>query len=189
MPLKLNRTDRKLFLVAGFVFLLLVTGALILAPGQGSKAEVPTTYSAGSGGAKAAYLLLRESGHDVVRWEQPLSNLPDPAAGKILILAEPAEAPTRQERKRLEEFVSGGGRLIATGMFADTFLPDASSTPDILGGLTWKKLTALSPSPITRAAPEIVLAPAAYWNSTSLATPLYGDGDHTMVVKYGLGKG
>jgi hypothetical protein len=188
MPLKLDPRDRKLLLAAGVAFLLLVAGALIFAGGHGSKAEFPTTYSTASGGAKAAYTLLRESGYNTTRWEQPLNELPE-VAGGILIIADPQEAPTHLERERLEQFIAGGGQVIATGMFAGTFLPKSSSIPDMLGGMDWKPLPALSPSTITRAAPEIVLASEAYWDSTTPAVPLYGDGEHTRVVKYGYGKG
>jgi hypothetical protein len=188
MPLKLHPKDRKLFLVAGAIFLVLVVGALIFAEGQGNKADIPTTYSVGEGGAKAAFLLLHESGYQSVRWEQPLDELPDPA-GRVLIIADPTEAPTSEEISHLRQFIADGGHVIATGMFAETYLPRSSTQPDIIEGMTWKHLSALSPSSITRAAPEIVLAPEAYWNSTASALPLYGEGGRTRVVKYAWGKG
>ena len=54
MPVKLNRSDRKLLVGAGIVFILLVVGTLLFSSGQGTKAEVPTTYSSASGGAIGA---------------------------------------------------------------------------------------------------------------------------------------
>ncbi len=51
----------------------------------------------------------------------------------MLILADPEEAPTREERDRLKEFISDGGHVIATGMFAGTFLPENDSVPDCSG--------------------------------------------------------
>ena len=188
MPLKLNRQDRKLFLGAGLVFVLLIAGALVFSSGERGQAEYPSTYSSASGGAKAAYLLLSDTGYKVERWERPLSSLPQ-ATAKVLIMAEPDEAPTREERERLKAFISEGGRVIATGMFAGTFLPENESVPDIFAGMTWKKASSLSPSQITRAAPHIVLAPRAYWRSGSGAYPLYGDGERTLVVKYPFGRG
>jgi len=188
MPLKLSRKDRRLLLGAGFVFVLLIVGALVFGSGEQGQAEYPSSYSSASGGAKAAYLLLSDTGYKVQRWERPLSDLPD-AAAKTLIVAEPGEAPTREERERVKAFVSEGGHLIATGMFAGTFLPENDSVPDILSGMTWKTASSLSPSRITRAAPRIVLGPRAYWRSGTAADPLYGDGDRTLVVKYPFGKG
>ena len=204
MSPKLNRNDRKLLLGAGFVFVLLVVGALMFSSGEQGQAEYPSSYSSASGGAKAAYLLLSDTGYKVQRWERPLSDLPRPIAPVsapataqgtaktlilTLILAEPDEAPTREERERLKAFISEGGRVIATGMFAGTFLPENESVPDIVSGMTWKTASSLSPSQITRAAPQIELAPRAYWSSVSAAYPLYGDGHHTLVVKYPFGRG
>src|SRR5205807_5171733 len=73
--------------------------------------------------------------------------------------------------------------------YAGLFLPESGIVPDPLAGLTWKKLTAQSPSAITRAAPEITMAPRAHWKSETFALPLYGDGKNLMVVKYKFGKG
>ncbi len=190
MPLKLNRQDRKLFLGAGFIFVLLVVSALVFSSGEQGQAEYPSSYSSASGGAKAAFLLLSDTGYKVQRWERPLSYLPlDSTKTLTVVLAEPDEAPTREERERLKTFISQGGHVIATGIFAGTFLPENESVPDILSGMTWKKATSLSPSQITRAAPQIVLAPRAYWQASTAAYPLYGDGDHTLVVKYPFGRG
>ena len=188
MPMKLAANDKKLMLGTGVVFVLLVGIAAIFSTNQGSKAEMPTTYSSGSGGAKAAFLLLQESGYTVRRWEQPLTDLPDPA-GTTLVIANPFEAPTRAERTRLRKFVSDGGHLIATGGYVGVFLTRYGSTYDPGIGADWKKLSASSPSAITRAAPEITLAPEAFWDSATGILPLYRDSEHTRVVKYRLGKG
>jgi hypothetical protein len=188
LPIQLSPSDRKLFMIAGGVFLLMVVAALMLAKGPDSAEEIPTTYSVGSGGAKAAYLLLKDSEHGVERWEQSPNELPE-GAGVTLILAEPSDAPTSEERNKLRQFVESGGHMIAAGPFVGLFLPESGIVPDPLSGMTWKKLFARSPSSITRAAPEITLAPQAYWRSESFAVPLYGDGDKPMVVKYALGRG
>jgi len=188
MPLKVDPKDRKLLLGAACVFVLLIAGAVVFGGEGGTKAEIPSSYSTASGGAKAAYLLLSEAGYKVERWESPLDQLPQ-AMGKTLILAGPQEAPTRDERERLKAFLSEGGHVIATGMFAGTFLPENESVPEVLAGGMWKKASALSPSDITRAAPEIVLAPQARWQSYAAAYPLYGDGERTLVVKYPYGRG
>jgi hypothetical protein len=188
MPINLSRKDRYLFLGAGFVFVLLIVVASLFSSGQQAQSENSSSYSTASGGAKAAYMLLSNTGYRVRRWEQPLSDLPQ-AKGKTLILAEPEEAPTRIERERLRKFISEGGHVIATGMFAGTFLPENDSVPDLLLGSGWKTASSLSPSQITRSAPKIVLAPRAYWQPFSAAYPLYGDGTQTLVVKYPFGRG
>jgi hypothetical protein len=191
MPLKVDPNDRKLFLWAAVIFGVLIAGAVLFGGDAGAKSAIPSSYSTASGGAKAAYLLLSQAGHKMERWEKPLDQLPraKEATGKILMLADPEEAPTHEEKDRLKEFISDGGHVIATGMFAGTFLPENDSVPDVLGGIQWKKASALSPSEITRAAPEIVLAQNARWQPYSAAYPLYGDGDRTLVVKYPYGRG
>ena len=106
-----------------------------------------------------------------------------------MIIADPLEAPAAEDRAHLTQFVSGGGRLIITGMFAGTFLPRSGPVPDFEGGVIWKRIPALSFSSITRAAPKITLAPDASWVAVDSSTPLYGDGDEVRVAKYEFGKG
>lgn len=187
MPLKLDPGDRKLLLAAGCVFVLLIAGAAIFGVAPGQNADVPSSYSTASGGAKAAYLLLLQAGYKAERWEKPLDQLP--LTKNTLIVAEPISAPTREEKERTRLFVMQGGRIIAAGMSAGTYLPENDSFPDPLGAATSKTASASSPSPITRAAPEIVLAPEAGWRSGSTAYPLYHSEDQTLVVKYSYGKG
>jgi uncharacterized protein DUF4350 len=188
MPLKVDPKDRKLLIGAACIFVLLIAGAAVFGGEGATSVNIPSSYSAASGGAKAAYLVLSQAGYKVARWEKPLDDLPH--SGKnTLILAEPYEAPTREEREKLKAFIFAGGHVIATGMFAGTFLPENDSLPDPFGGSTSVKSSAISPSEITRAAPEIVLAPQAHWRSFSAAYPLYADGDSTRVVKYSYGRG
>lgn len=188
MPLKIDPRDRKLLYGAAAVFVLLIAATVLFGGEAGEKAEIPSSYSTASGGAKAAYLLLTHEGYKVTRWERSLDALAQ-GRGKTLILAEPFEAPTEEEQKHLQTFLNSGGRLIATGMFAGVFLPENRSVPDFVGGMEWKKASAVSPSEITRAAPAIVLAPQARWESFSAAYPLYADGDATLVVQYPYGRG
>lgn len=188
MPLKVDSRDRKLLYGAAIVFVLLIAAVVIFGGEVGEKQEIPSSYSTASGGAKAAYLLLLQVGYSVQRWEKPLNELPkDPRA--TLFLAEPSEAPTSAERESLKAFLTEGGRVIATGMFAGNFLPENESVPDPLLAFTPKKISALSPSPITRAAPHISMAAQARWSPYGSAYALYGDGDQVLVVKYPYGRG
>jgi hypothetical protein len=186
MPLKIDPRDRKLLLGAGVVIIFLIAGVLFFGGEEGERTEIPSSYSTASGGAKAAYQLLSQSGYKVQRWERPLVDLPKDAT---IVLADPLEAPTRDERESLKNFLSQGGRVIATGLFSGTFLPENDSVPDPLLGMRWKKASAVSPSAITRAAPEITIAPQSRWPSYSPAYSLYGDGDEILVVKYPYGRG
>jgi len=188
MPLKVDPRDRKLLLGAAVIFVLLLAGAVIFGGGTGDKVETPSSYSTASGGAKAAYLLLSQVGYKIQRWEKPLVDLPKDSRA-TLILAEPDEAPTREEQESLRTFLSHGGRVIATGMFAGNFLPGNESLPDPMLGMSWKRVSAVSPSAITRAAPQITIAPQARWSSYGSAYALYAEGDEVVVVKYPYGRG
>ena len=188
MPVPLVPVDRKILLFASAVFAVMVGAALFLIRGTDSNDNNPTVYSAGSGGCKAAFLLLKESGYHAQTWERPLRDLPD-GKDKILLLVEPAAFPAREEKQRLELFLKTGGRLIAAGQFSAFYLPINDSVPDPLSTTTWKRVTALSPSPITHAAAEISMTAQAFWRANSSGIGLYGDADKPVVVEYTIGKG
>ncbi len=124
----LTAGDRKLLLAAGAGSLLLITLSIMLGPAGATTSESPTTYGAGSGGAKAVYLLLHAAGYPVKRWEQSPRDLPGDA-NATLILAEPEGAPTTQERSALDQFIERGGRVIAAGASGAFFLPQHRVTP------------------------------------------------------------
>ena len=69
MPAALASGDRKILLIAGAVLFVLTLGLAFLGrdpAGQGM--QIPSTYSAQPGGARAAYLLLQELHYKVSRW-------------------------------------------------------------------------------------------------------------------------
>jgi hypothetical protein len=183
MPGGLSSADRRLFLGAGVLFAVLVLASAILTGGSGDTSDVPSTYSVGSGGSKAAYLVAESLGYRVERWEQSVRDLP-PGRGATLILADPESAPVPDERRAVFRFVEEGGTVIATGVAGSFFLPDRRVAPDEVAGITWQRQPALSPSAITRAAPGITLAPMAYWSSDGFTIPLYGTADRPRVVEY-----
>src|SRR5260221_5768412 len=108
MRARLTAGDRRLFMIAGAVFLLLVTASFVLIGGVSDRSETPTTYSTGSGGAKASYLLLEASGYAVQRWERSIRELP-PGGGVTLVLAEPSDAPTADQRATIVRVMQQGG--------------------------------------------------------------------------------
>jgi len=188
MAFELDRRDRRSLTIAGGIFVLLVVAALVLAPDTDSAREVPTTFSTASGGAKAAWLLLRQAGYDVERWERPPAELPSPA-GKVLILANPTAFPAEGDRERLKDFVARGGRIIATGLQSAAFVPAEGFVPEPLAANVWKQVPAVALSAITRAAPRITLTPSAYWGTTAPGIPLFADGGKTRVIEQQVDKG
>jgi hypothetical protein len=188
MRLQLAAGDRKILLIAGGVFVAMLAVVLLLARGASSDADVPSTYSTASGGCKAAFLLLQESGFRVQTWEHSLGELPT-GKGTTLVIAEPEGLPAEGEKDKLATFLRSGGRLIASGRFVGFYLPVDDEAASPLAGSNWKHVSALSPSPITRAAPKITLTPRAYWRPGKGAVALYGESDRPVVVEYRVGDG
>lgn len=186
MPVAVNRGDRTLLLWGAGVMAVMVVIALLLGS-NADRSETPTTFSAGSLGAKAAYLLLADAGYDEIRWERPLFGLPNPAE-TTLVLADPAGIPTSTDVGAIVQFVSAGGTVIATGENGARYL-QGGADPNPIDALTWTATDAIAPSPITRQAATITLARASAWDDTLLALPLYGDADAPSVVTYERGRG
>jgi len=110
MPLNLDRRDRRLLVICGSIFVLSALLAVFLSPSQ-SGAQFATSYSSASHGAKATYLLLRESGYRAERWTKPPAEIGDPQ-NTLLILADPSDVPTQADRVALKKFLNAGGELL-----------------------------------------------------------------------------
>lgn len=186
MPAGLSSGDRKILFIAAAAFLFLLVLGFFLAPSS-NETPVATTYSSASEGAKAAYLLFEESGYRVERWRYPLTAL---GADKhtVLFLADPGVIPDENQKAALERFVFRGGRVITDGIIGASFLPEDFSQYNLTRRQPWSEFKALLPSPITRAAPAITLAPMFRWMESS-AIPLYGSPQENVVVRYPHGEG
>jgi hypothetical protein len=189
MPVTFASTDRKIVfsVLAGFVMLTIVA-ALFTAPEGSEGNSPPTTYSAASSGTKAVYLLLKESGWRVDRWENSPAELPKDE-GATYILAEPDEFPTTEERSAIATFVREGGRLVIAGGAAAEILPMQAAKSDFRH-FDWTKHRALAPSRYTSAA-EITMREEAHWDADKGSyVPLYGESsDKAVAVKFSYGKG
>jgi hypothetical protein len=191
MPAFLDASDRRLLIGAGIVMVLLLALTYALAPTPAQQSMgYPSSYSADWDGAKAAFLLLKEMGYRVERWEESPEDLPIDSQNTVLVLAEPLESGSTDERTAIRRFVLTGGRVVATGATAAHLVPelDATAVPD------WnpqpKIYSALLPSPFTRDAPEITMvAPDAFASSPQPWLGLYGRDDKVGVVSYRVGKG
>jgi hypothetical protein len=190
MPLGLDASERKLLAICGGVLLVLVIATAILAPSNeyaGSK--IPSTYSPSSDGAEAAYLLLEQLRYPVSRWEQPPAELPSPPGNALLILANPAQYPDKQERDALDAFVKNGGRVLFTGELLSIFFPDADVS-ELPPDPKWTDYTPFMPSRISRGADKITIQPEAIFGGLSQrGVILYGDADNPIVVAWTYGKG
>jgi len=194
MPSALDPGDRKLLLIAGTILLLLIVATVAFAPppdeaeGQG----IPTTYSTSTGGAQAAYQLLRDLGYQSERWEKSPMDLPSDADGKILILAGPTDFPDQREREALLSFVRSGGWMIYAGNFPFLFVGVGDVTPilDTTFSTGARSFPALSPSPFTRDVPKITMIATNQWDVwQGPNVPLYGNEGEAVAVTWKLGRG
>lgn len=188
MPMNLSKSDRRLLLWAAAIFVPLLIALAVMSAGQ-EESQVPSSYSSDSHGAKAAFLLLQQQGYNVERWEESPASLPAIAAGNVLVLASPFNAPSQDEKNSLQLFVSRGGTLLATGYAASLFLPQGEAVPELISSPEWKSFRPQLLSPITRGN-SITMSPAAYWKQDSPPVLVhYADNGRPVVVSYKVGKG
>ena len=156
--------------------------------GRGSS-PFPSSYSAKWDGAKGAFLLLKDLGYNVERWEQSPLELGDEES-EVLILASPIQPATSEEKTAVAEFLRAGGRVVATGWAASQLLPQNSHLTEGFSLGDSAKFPALIPSPIARGAPEISMVPPERWRPESASElVVYGTDDTAAVITYEFGKG
>ena len=191
MPVKLAGEDRKILIAGGGLFALLLALALAFSPETNQDLAIPSSYSVSSHGAKAAYLLLKETGRDVQRWEKPPLELRSGPQPTTYVLAEPISLPDTNERAAIYAFVRGGGRLLAIGATAATMLPEnATEMSGIPDFQTWRKYRPLGPTELSVAREITMVAPTFWQANQKTYVPVYGDSDdRAVVIKYRYGKG
>jgi hypothetical protein len=122
--------DRRIVLGILVAMVVLIVAFSIFAPANDDTNPSPTTYNSGSAGTKAAYLVLGELGYGAERWETSPDDLKNVDAAKTtLILAEP-NFPTENAQPvqaKIADFLSRGGRVLATGKEGAYFLPGAKT--------------------------------------------------------------
>jgi hypothetical protein len=188
----IHPADRKILIGAGIVLVALTAGAFLVTPAPAEEDRgIATTYSSGSGGARAAFLLLKELGYNVARWEQEPTWLAGEAPGTTFILAAPLFPSSSEERIAVHTFIRRGGRVILAGPVVG-FLADPPSLGRREGHETeWESFSAVHPSPLTRGAPQITMAGGGQRASSKAEgfVPLYGDEKGAVVVTYRAGAG
>jgi hypothetical protein len=186
--MKIERSDRRLLIWAGAFMLLLILALTFLSQDE-EESGIPSTYSAQRSGAKAAILLLQQSGYKVQRWAQSPSDLPADPAHTVLVLASPFRAPTSDEKNALQTFVDRGGKILITGWSVSLYLPQAETENEPVPSPIAKEYQPQLLTSLTRGG-AIQMSPVAYWKgpaTSSLAH--YSDGDRPIVVSYKAGLG
>lgn len=188
MSLNISKSDRRLLGWSAAILLPIIVALALLASSQ-QDSGVPSTYSADSSGAKAAYLLLQELGYHVERWEESPNSLPAQAQHTVFVLAGPLNPPSQEEQAALKLYLSRGGRILATGHLIDLYLPEAKTVPEFAPTPLPQTYQPQLVSALTRAG-QIRMSPVAYWQNCSTACLAhYSDSGRPIVVSYMVGKG
>ena len=191
MPVSLDPADRRILILFGSILLVvLAIGAFVFPSNSAKGPSFPTTRSSASEGAKAAYLLLTDLGYTVERWALPPTELPQPASDTLLILAEPLLPASAEEISALGRFVNSGGRVLAIGQEAAKMVPQGGLLKVEANEAEWKIYRAVAPSPLTRGADEILVAPGTRWEMKRFGhLAVYAEGSQAAVVTYRVGQG
>jgi hypothetical protein len=186
MPLKIAPQDRNLAIGFGLLLALALGLAIFVVSTDAGAGALPSSYSAGNTGTKAAYLLLEQMGYSPRRWTQNPRGLAGLPPHATLILADPA--PSDQEDvDAVRRFLRAGGRVVATGVSFARFVPEHpmhAGKPHF----QWKAYRPHEPSELTRGIEEIVLAPRLYFGSENAEAPFL-DGDESPVTRFSFGAG
>ena len=188
MQIKLDKSDRRLLMWTGLILLPVIILLAFLSQDE-EDSGIPTTYSAQSSGAKAAYLFLEEEGYNVERWEQSPEELPTESTDCVLVLASPAGVPSKMQKSALEQYLTGGGRILATGYWVSWFLPKMDVVSESAPKGVWKEYDPEILSPLTRAG-RIRMTPNAHWGDAAQGQVVhYAQDGKGIVVSYRVGKG
>lgn len=176
-------------IVFGIAILLVMAAAAYLKSEQDQGDGHPSSYSTLRHGAKAAYLLLQQSGYPVERWQRSPKDLPEDGHGVLLIVAAPESHPTTEESNALSRFLLHGGSILAAGMLPDAFVSKAAATDGEIriGGVECK---AVAPTRLTRGG-SISQDGLLKWDSTDSSQVVHfaDPNGNAVVVSYPVGNG
>ena len=190
MQVGLAPSDKKLLWGAAALALALILGTLLLSPGSGElDSPVPSSYSPASGGALAAYMLLGDLHLPVERWERPPTDLAQMDPHSVLILVEPSEKPSEEERDALQEFLVKGGRILFCGPEIRTFFLSATLS-DNRERAGWKSFSPTMPSSLSRGADRVEMGLRRFWGQLNAGQiQIYGEPGSPAVVVARAGQG
>ena len=189
MPIKIDRSDRRLILWASLIFLVMMVALSILSSNDQADSGVPSSYSSQASGAKAAYLLLGELGYKVERWEQAPAELPSDPSRTILVMASPVLPASPEDRLFLETYLNRGGSILITGWRAGSYLPHVETETEPVPEPIPELYQPQTISALTRGGP-IRMSPTAYWLHRNPGVLVhYSDDDRPIVVSYKAGQG
>jgi hypothetical protein len=159
-----DREDRPVVVVLALLMIVGIGLAVWIVRSDPGSDQTPSSYGTGNSGAKAAYLLLRDTGYDVTRSAENPRTLAQRGRGTTLILVEPIPG-TEEDLLAVRSFVERGGRLVGTGVAIALFFPGDHTLPK-MPHFDWQSYPAYEPSDLTRGISSIDMAPQFYFRGT-----------------------
>lgn len=186
MRLKIAPEDRKLAIAFAVLLALAISLAGYTIVSDSGSGALPSSYSAGNAGTKAAFLLLQQTGYNAQRSTLDPGKIADLPPQTTLIMAEPI--PTGEEdAEAIHRFVRRGGRVVITGIGAAVFFKELKLSPG-MPHFEWKSYKPQEPSDLTRGIDEIVMAPRFYYSGYTAETP-FRSGDERPIARIAYGAG
>jgi len=157
--------------------------------GNNDENPLPSTYLSGRHGARAAYESLLRSGYKIERWERPLKELAAAASpNTVVIFAQPFSRET-EDYKAVEQIVSRGGRVLATGLYGGYLAPEGQVSEPKNFTFAACQLNAEGLDTLAGTG-EIWMVPEASWNvGNPVQRTQYNCAGQPAVVEYDYGKG
>lgn len=186
-----RQSDRNILLIGAVILVMMFAGLALLAP-QGDDPGHPSSYSTKARGGKAAFLLLKQSGYNVERWQAPPERLSElltgGGAGTVLVIAEPLVPAGGEEKAALRKFVTSGGTLLLAGFSTNGMAPGMRlSGQDARIG--WAECRPAAATRLARGGP-VSMDGAGNWNSDDRARLVHFEHDGSpVVVSYAYEKG
>lgn len=181
--------DLTILIGAGLAMAVLTVVSFMFAPSDSSPRVAGSSYSAQDDGAKAAYLVLKELGHDVRRSFEPIAEIDvEPAHGSLLIV-EPVEGPTAQDKKAVRAWLESGGVVLAFGRSAAPFLPGAEFAMGNRPRRDLHRFDAVLPGPLTSEAPYVSARIVDLPRLDPAYLPVYSSNGSVAVVAARFGSG
>ena len=182
--------SRQLIVPVGAVALVAVLtaiGALLSPPGT-SGLPPGSSFSKDPDGSAAAYQTLQALGYDIRRSFEPLPSLSLDPAATVVVLADPRDPASEQDRRMIQRFIAAGGTLLVTGCQAAAFLGMANQVVEAIR--KERTFRAEFPSPLAAGVPRISMT--SFCASPQPGSPfvsVYGDGQASVVKAARIGAG
>ena len=177
--------------VIGFVILAIIglnaLGALISSATESPSGPPSSSYATSARGLGAYAELLERFGHTVARVRGSLSDVDLDVGGTAVVID--AASLSIGEQRALEDFVSGGGRLVVGGTTPIVWLgPLMEDPPQFVEGGA-KKLRPLAPVSEVEEVSEVTAAGEGSWHRAEGTLPLLGDDSSTVATVANVDRG